>query len=312
MIDIQGNEITPIKYDSIQSFCFGLAVVSENNGENYGYIDISGKEVIPCIYKEAFDFDEGFAVVSNGEYYGVINSDGNKITDFEYFEIYKFNDGIAMVQKGEFRMFGFINERGEEIIPCWYYSASSFNEGLGMFSQNFILKSGGERSKTWVIDKSGNKLFINEGGSSQFHEGLMPVSKNGKWGYIDKTGNIAIQYQYRLAERFKNGVAIIINEEDLKGVINKSGVQLIPMNYDLIRVESETIFGKKDNKWGLFSKEGTILIPPIYDSIGNFKEGFCRVCINGKEGYINTDGILIIPLIDHFLKQYFLNLFVKN
>lgn len=42
-----------------------------------------------------------------------------------------------------------------------------------------------------------------------FYEGLSVVGKAGKFGFIDKTGNIVIPLQYDGAFSFREGVAII-------------------------------------------------------------------------------------------------------
>lgn len=39
--------------------------------------------------------------------------------------------------------------------------------------------------------------------------GLLQVSKNRKWGYVDTTGKLAIKYQFDKASRFVDGLAIV-------------------------------------------------------------------------------------------------------
>lgn len=56
----------------------------------------------------------------------------------------------------------------------------------------------------------------------RFKEGLAPVKKNGKWGYIDKSGDVIIRYQYEYASDFLNGKANVrLNGKMIK--IDKSG-----------------------------------------------------------------------------------------
>src|ERR1041385_359923 len=38
---------------------------------------------------------------------------------------------------------------------------------------------------------------------------LYPVRVDGKWGYIDNTGQLVIQPQYALADEFSNGLAMV-------------------------------------------------------------------------------------------------------
>ena len=57
---------------------------------------------------------------------------------------------------------------------------------------------------------------------------LYPVKINGKWGYIDKNGNIAIKPKFDYAEGFQEGRARIV------------------------------LYGK----WGYIDKDGNITIDP--------------------------------------------------
>jgi hypothetical protein len=65
-INKKGELIVRAKYDAAEDFYESLAVVGLKNKEGkllYGYIDETGKEVIPCIYTNASSFDSGKAKV---------------------------------------------------------------------------------------------------------------------------------------------------------------------------------------------------------------------------------------------------------
>ncbi len=49
----------------------GAWLGSEN--DKYGFIDMAGNEVAPCIFENASDFSEGLAAVSVGEKWGYIS-----------------------------------------------------------------------------------------------------------------------------------------------------------------------------------------------------------------------------------------------
>jgi hypothetical protein len=75
------------------SFKEGLALVRDDNFK-FGFIDKTGKLVIPCKWNTAFDFSEGLAKVE----------DHGK--------------------------FGFIDKTGRLVLPCKWELAGSFHEGL--------------------------------------------------------------------------------------------------------------------------------------------------------------------------------------
>lgn len=52
---------------------------------------------------------------------------------------------------------------------------------------------------------------------------------------------------------------------------------------------------KRNNKYGLVSIDGSLISPPIYDSISNVSEGYALIMVDGKHGIIDLAGRLIIP-----------------
>ena len=54
-----------------------------------------------------------------------------------------------------------------------------------------------------------------------FSEDLAAVKLNGKYGFIDKMGNIVIQPQFEWAFRFREGFAWV--REDRSGFIDRTG-----------------------------------------------------------------------------------------
>jgi len=71
------------------------------------------------------------------------------------------------------------------------------------------------------------------------------VTSGGKWGYIDKSGNLVVPLQYRIAHMFIEGVASVL--------LSDSG------------------------KWGYIDKTGGFVLPPIYDAAMPFCAGVAQV-----------------------------------
>ena len=79
-IDRTGKEIIPLKYDAARNFSEGLAWVKLNG--KYGFIDRTGKEIIPLKYDDAWDFNKGLAKVELNGKYGKIDKVGNEYFDW--------------------------------------------------------------------------------------------------------------------------------------------------------------------------------------------------------------------------------------
>ena len=110
-----------------------------------------------------------------------------------------------------------------------------------------------------------------------FSEGLAPVQKNEKWGYIDKTGKEITHLIYDFTVPFSEGLAGV-KKADKWGYINKNGKEVIPLIYDYIWNFSEGLARvKKADKCGYIDKTGEEVIPCIYEHIDYFQEGKAKV-----------------------------------
>ena len=176
-IDKTGREVIPLIYDNAYSFSNGLAVVALNG--KYGFIDETGREVIPCKYDGARTFSEGFARVLLKNKYGYIDTTGKEVIPFKYDFAYNFFEGFARVVLND--KYGFIDKTGRELTPCKYNYANDFCEGLATVKLN---------DKFGYIDKTGKEVIpLIYDYASEFAAGLASAELHGNWGYIDKQGN---------------------------------------------------------------------------------------------------------------------------
>lgn len=95
VIDKNGKEVFSLSaYDTgfgSPIFEEGLAPVFRKIGDSHvcGFVDTSGKEVIPCVYTNWPSFSEGLAVVEKDGVYGFVDKKGNNTFDIENEEIRK-------------------------------------------------------------------------------------------------------------------------------------------------------------------------------------------------------------------------------
>lgn len=120
IMDINGQTITPPIYINAIPFFEGLAGVMPRNGKGFGFIDRSGKMVIPAKYQQ------------------IQGSIDNPLSP-------SFSDGLAAVAIDS--KWGFIDKTGKTIIPLLYEAAQPFINGRAQ-----VVYQG-----RWItIDKSGN------------------------------------------------------------------------------------------------------------------------------------------------------------
>ena len=82
-------------YDYISCLSEGLAVVGKN--DKSGFVDKTGKVVIPLIYDGAWWFSEGLAEVDKNGKRGFIDKTGKVAIPLIYDDAYHFNNGEAEV-----------------------------------------------------------------------------------------------------------------------------------------------------------------------------------------------------------------------
>lgn len=68
--------------------------------DNYGYLDETGKEVIPLIYQSVYDFSNGLAAVKKDGKWGYIDTNGKVVINFQYEYVDSFKNGKARVAFG--------------------------------------------------------------------------------------------------------------------------------------------------------------------------------------------------------------------
>ncbi len=157
-----------------------------------------------------------------------------------------------------------------------------------------------KNGKWGFISKQGEVIPLQYDWASDFSEDLASVKKEGNYGFINKQGEVVIPLQYDYASSFSEGLAVVMPKKDDKwGFINKQGEVVIPFQYDKAYNFSEglaTVAIKKDGKWGFINKQNEVIIPLKYDYASSFSEGLARVENNDKSGFINKQGEIVIPL----------------
>lgn len=255
----QGSSKATGRWKEARSFSEGLAAVKNNN--KWGFIDKTGKIILPCIWTQAGSFCEGLAFVADEiGHKGYIDKTGKiivklPVSEYSYNNTYDFHEGLACIKKDG--KYGFIDRNGNVVIPCVWDDASYFSEGIAPVKD-------GETKKWGYIDKTGSCVieckWNNE--AHPFSDGLGLVRHNGTFYYIDKTGSEVLKmYNYKYSGRFCDGLAWVENEHFNEGFIDKSGNEVIPCqgkySYRSFREGLAAFYGTYD--WGFIDKSGNVV-----------------------------------------------------
>ena len=191
------------KWSAVGDFGEGLAIVKDASGK-YGYIDKTGKVVIPCRWESAGSFSEGLAGVkdANGKW-GNVDKTGKVVIPCQWEAANLFSEGLTRVKDANGKLV-YIDKTGKVVIPCQWEDIWSFREGLAVVKD--------ANGKYGYIDKTGKVAIPCQWeGAWPFSDGLAKVKDaNGKWGYIDKTGKIVIPCQWEASNSFSEGLARLL------------------------------------------------------------------------------------------------------
>lgn len=271
------------KYDRTGPFKEGLAPVYQ--GKLMGYIDTKGKEVVPVIYEEDYITDEftgGVAIVTKNGLSGLVDKTGKLVLPLEYKRISSFSEGIAEVQNSAGKI-GFIDTKGKAITPIQY---SLLNLLGGIKCVNGMIPVRNEAGKSGYIDKTG-KLVVpfNYEEVYNFSDGMGKVKTryNGRVSYVNTKGEIAIPEKYNDGTIFMDGLAFVNLGAMAKsmysgleggkwGVIDKTGKEVIPVQYDQIESTRNGLVVVRNGKYpnekkGLLDKNGKIILPVEFNDI---------------------------------------------
>ncbi len=132
--------------------------------------------------------------------------------------------------------------------------------------------------------------------AGSFSEGLAAIKQNGKYGYINKQGQLVIQLQFDNANSFSEGLAFIYQNGQF-GFINQQGQWIIQPQFTNANSFSEGLAkaeAQNNNKYGFINKNGEWIIQPKFPIVGKFSDGLAAVCQNGRWGFINKNGEWVI------------------
>lgn len=270
-------------------FSEGLAYAM---GDSFnGYIDTNGRQVIrlgrPYLGQS---FKHGSA--------NIYTYTGKKINGFEQY------------------VSGSIDRNGKIIIPVIYRSLFKNPNGKYLaYTDSSIV----------FIDSNGNKTLEHKVDSfnhyekyrRQVDEDMIAVEDEhyflsyDKMGFINKQGNEITGLKYDLIYRFDNKTdVLIVKDKNLYGLITTLGKEILPLIYDNIefqKLQSSHLKLKQNGSYGLFNVADSLVINCEYENIRGESEGLMASSKNGKWGFINSKGEVIIPFIYDSVTNFYEN-----
>ncbi|NNE34510.1 MAG: WG repeat-containing protein [Rhodothermales bacterium] len=133
-----------------------------------------------------------------------------------------------------------------------------------------------------------------------FSDGRALIEVDGRFGYINRDGDTVIEPRYLDAWYYSNGLAPVQTEDgwafiDLEGEVVVESEQPSTFVGPVHTVEQLDIDRVRVGElYGFRNAEGQIVIDPQFEQAWHFSDGLARIQNDGKWGYIDRSGQQII------------------
>jgi hypothetical protein len=128
--------------------------------------------------------------------------------------------------------------------------------------------------------------------ASQFREGFALVRVGDKHGFIDREVRIVIEPAFGdESQVFVDGSAMVQTENGTCGFINKAGQFVVDPVFDWAQPFSESIaLVRIDERYGYIHRNGDILLQPEFELAGDFVNGYAPVCMEDDWYFVDRNG----------------------
>lgn len=198
---------------------------------------------------------------------------------------------------------GIKDDRGKWIqtpVTVEGVSASAFGWEFGTYSGESIIVQ--HQGKYGLINKEGEIVvdpkydYIECTDNPELFKTTL-----SKWkGVVNSKGEIVLRNEYLDIQSICEDIIVARRKDGMYGCFNIRGEQIIPFEYDEIRsfVEGRARIRYK-GRFGFIDKSGEIIVPPFYDEVENFVDNCSLVTVKGKKAFVSLNGDWIAsPIYD--------------
>lgn len=233
--------------------------------------------------------------------WGLMTCDGKIIVEDEFDGQPFVNDGIVWVSEYSDKQgsneysFYTLSEKPDQIGDD-YIDALPFNEGLApVVEEGDVIKYINQEGKVeFTLDKEILKA------GNFFNERAAINTKDGKWGYIDKAGNIIIKAEYEQVGRFSEDYAVVEKTKEGDGeprffILNKEGEIVLKidedyqLDWDQAVIREGRLPVEEDDEWGFIDVKGEEVVKCKWDEVTSFTGEYACIKDDGEWGIINKD-----------------------
>lgn len=234
-------------------------------------------------------------IVYNGIAYGLVDSQGKELTECKYTEVHDYSeDGYALVLR-ENNTYAYVDRDGlARKAPDEKYT------NLGLLNDNRV-----------PVVKDGKYGFLDDNMEEKTEfiwESLTAVCnkraaarKDGKWAIIGRNGKEKTEYIYDDVVTDENGVCsqqkvFIVKENGSYHIVDGKGKSQGEETFEAAKAFNKNGYAavQKNGKWGFINSKGELVIAYQYEDALSFSNGYAAVFKDGKWGYIDEENSMAL------------------
>lgn len=289
VIDSSKKEVLPNKYHSVfivSKNCF----IVENENNSYSVVNASGVNLFETNYDRYINYDNAAVALVSGDKWSIIDQNGNLVSKVNYSYVVDYS-----YDKDKTKAVVLVGQYGDDTSDIYIFKNESLNiiekVGSSIFVNDkyiYYAVSDGSFSSYDIVSGNVKKNVVVD---FSLNGMISTISSDGLLGYKSTDGKIVIKEQYQVegtTDFTKYGLAVV-SLNNLKGVIDKTGKQIIPCKYKTIYVFSGNVFVVSDDDQTYYlidNNDKKIYDTVLYDGVSDFIVAYN----NDKCGIVNRDG----------------------
>lgn len=283
-------------------------ILRYKENDKYGLISLNGNEITPAIYEsiETLEYKDGILKIKKDGKYGLININGDEVvkpeynlitTDGYYNENSKYEKAgyIVNVRTDEGYRYGYINYKGKQVLDTMYTNIKRITE---IKDDDFVYLIMYNNGKAGIL-KNGQTLIENEYEDIEYDStnNILVLQQNAKQGVYDLEGNMILPIQYEnitFAGKYLNAT----KDEKLL-VFDATGTLQSEDSYKNLEPVAKGKYNitiDRNNQYGVIDSNKTSILENKYSYIEYAFDNYFIVSLGGKSGVLDGNNNVVIPI----------------
>lgn len=255
IVDFSNNQILEAKYDGI-SKVYGNDLYVVMQGKDQVLVKKDGTVVLEKGFDEITEVlknAENGVVYKSSNKYGIMKQNGETTINAEYDDLKEAKTGILIAKKNG--NYGII-DLGNNTKVEFRYSSITYNEKADIYIAQDQEYNDEILNSNYEVKQTGILIDLNE------EKGYLALRQNDEYKYYN------FKFEERKESDIFNTTTLFLSKKDGKyGYVDKDGNVVVDYKYD--DAGSQNIYGysavKKDGKWGAINSKGEVVQEPTYN-----------------------------------------------